>query len=215
MYDVIVVGGGAAGLPCASFAAERGARVLVLELAGQVGGTLHYSTGQMSAAGTALQRRLGINDTPAAHLDDIARINGGTGDAALIRLAVENAAATFDWLMVNGFTPLPDHPIKGHGHEPYSERRYYWGEEGGLSVLAALLAPFERARSRRGVSLLTETEAVGLAIEAGKVAGVRARGPGGEAIHRGRNVLLTAGGYSRDPAYYRALTGRPQYAAMA
>ncbi|NQV80147.1 MAG: FAD-dependent oxidoreductase, partial [Alphaproteobacteria bacterium] len=53
-WDVIVVGGGTAGMPAATFAAERGARVLVIEAAADVGGTLHLSTGQLSAAGTRL-----------------------------------------------------------------------------------------------------------------------------------------------------------------
>ncbi|MBM3505142.1 MAG: FAD-dependent oxidoreductase [Alphaproteobacteria bacterium] len=216
VFDVIVVGGGAAGLPCATFAAQRGAKVLVLEHAVQVGGTLHFSTGQMSAAGTRLQKTLGITDTPAAHLADIERINGGTGDKVLIALAVENAAETFDWLMDHGFTALPEHPVLGHGHEPYSERRYYWGEEGGLSVLQALLPPFEREVRAGRITLATETEALALIAADNVVTGVRARGPDGrEQRFSGKNVVLTTGGYSRDPAFYREVTGRTQYVAMA
>jgi len=41
LYDVIIVGAGTAGLPAAIRAAERGARVLVLEAAADIGGTLH------------------------------------------------------------------------------------------------------------------------------------------------------------------------------
>ena len=51
-WDVIVVGAGTAGMPLAIFAAKRGARVLVLEQAATVGGTLPVSAGQVSAAGT-------------------------------------------------------------------------------------------------------------------------------------------------------------------
>ena len=54
-WDLIVVGGGNAGLPAAIFAAERGARVLIVDAAGAIGGTLFLSSGQMSAAGTKLQ----------------------------------------------------------------------------------------------------------------------------------------------------------------
>ena len=53
-WDLIVVGGGNAGLPVAIFAAQRGARVLIVEAAGALGGTLFLSSGQMSAAGTKL-----------------------------------------------------------------------------------------------------------------------------------------------------------------
>ncbi|MCH8113085.1 MAG: FAD-binding protein [Proteobacteria bacterium] len=51
-------------MPAAIFAAQRGARVLVLEAASEVGGTLHLSAGQMSAAGSRLQAEKGIEDTP-------------------------------------------------------------------------------------------------------------------------------------------------------
>ncbi|MBM3516018.1 MAG: FAD-dependent oxidoreductase, partial [Alphaproteobacteria bacterium] len=50
-WDVIVVGAGTAGMPTAIFAAERGARVLMVEHDNRVGGALHYSGGQMAATG--------------------------------------------------------------------------------------------------------------------------------------------------------------------
>ena len=59
-WDVIIVGAGSAGLPAAIFAAERGARVLQIEADERVGGTLHLSSGQISAAGTSIQKKLGI-----------------------------------------------------------------------------------------------------------------------------------------------------------
>ena len=46
-YDVIVVGGGTAGIPCALFAAKNGARVLLIEKSPALGGTLFWSTGQI------------------------------------------------------------------------------------------------------------------------------------------------------------------------
>ena len=97
-FDVIVVGAGTAGIPLTIFAAERGARVLVVEQAAEIGGTLHYSSGQMSGAGTKLQALRGIKDDPAAHYDDIMRINRGRADPALTRLATSIAADTIDWL---------------------------------------------------------------------------------------------------------------------
>ncbi|MCH8183614.1 MAG: FAD-dependent oxidoreductase, partial [Proteobacteria bacterium] len=66
-WDVIIVGAGTAGMPAAIFAAHRGASVLVLEAAPEVGGTLHLSAGQMSAAGSRLQAEKGIEDTPDEH----------------------------------------------------------------------------------------------------------------------------------------------------
>ena len=59
-WDFIVAGAGTAGLTTAIFAAQRGARVLLLEAAERIGGTLHWSSAQMSAAGTRRQAQRGI-----------------------------------------------------------------------------------------------------------------------------------------------------------
>jgi len=115
-WDVIVVGGGTAGMPAATFAAERGARVLVVDAAADVGGTLHLSTGQLSAAGTRLQAAKGVTDSTDAHYDDVMRISKNTADKTLVRLAVDNAAETFDWLQDNGFRS-----VRGPCHHPTVE----------------------------------------------------------------------------------------------
>ena len=86
IWDVIVVGGGNAGLPAAIFAAERGARVLIIEAAASLGGTLFLSSGQMSAAGTKLQKQKGIEDSPQLHYDDIMRISKKKANPGLVNL---------------------------------------------------------------------------------------------------------------------------------
>ena len=133
-WDVIVVGAGTAGMMASIFAARRGAKVLALEVAPEAGGTLHISTGQMSAAGTKLQKKLGIADTPDDHYADVMRISKNTADPKLVRFAVDNAAETFDWLMDCGFEMVPEHPVEGRAHEPYSKQRYYWGVDYGRLV---------------------------------------------------------------------------------
>ena len=128
------------GLPTAIFAAQRGARVLIVEAAGALGGTLFLSSGQMSAAGTRLQKTRGIDDTAQLHYDDIMRISKGHANPELVRLATSAAAPAFDWLIDNGFKVRDGHPITGTTHEPYSRARYAWGYEGGRSILAVLTA---------------------------------------------------------------------------
>jgi len=212
VWDVIVVGGGTAGLPVATFAAARGARVLVIDAAPDVGGTLHLSTGQLSAAGTKLQAKKGVADTTQAHYDDIMRISKNTADPALVRLAVDNAADTFDWLQDNGFMPLEEHPVLGRAHEPYSERRYYWGVDGGLTILATLRQPFQAQVDAGRVSVKLSTEVTELVTDAqGAVVGVKADGPGGAETIHGQNIVLACGGYSSNGAMFQELNGVPQY----
>ena len=83
-WDVIVIGGGTAGLPAAIFAAQRGLKVLIIEKAPIIGGTLFLSTGQIAGAGTIFQQRKGIKDSPDQHYDDIMRINNNTSDPAFL-----------------------------------------------------------------------------------------------------------------------------------
>ena len=98
-FDLAVVGAGTAGLPAAMAAAARGLKVVVLEKSGRIGGTLHYSSGQMSAAGTQLQRARGIEDSPDLHYADVMRISRGLANGPLVRRAVDLAPRTIDWLM--------------------------------------------------------------------------------------------------------------------
>jgi fumarate reductase flavoprotein subunit len=211
-YDLIVIGAGTAGIPAAIFAAARGARVLMLDAANDIGGTLHLSTGQMSAAGTKLQATLGIVDSASAHFDDVMRISKGTADPELVRLAVDNAATTFDWLMDHGFKPLPDHPVLGLGHEPYSQKRYYWGAEGGRTILAVLrreLQPWVD-QGRVDVSLSTPVTAL-LTNDAGDIDAVRVKSGLAETVFRGRHVLLACGGYVSNPQLFEQLSGVRDY----
>ncbi len=93
-FDLIVIGGGRAGMPAAIYASRRGARVSIVEAAGQLGGTLLMRTGQMAAAGTQLQTSKGIVDSPQLHYDDVTRISKATANPALLRLARDNEADT-------------------------------------------------------------------------------------------------------------------------
>lgn len=212
-WDLIVVGGGAAGVPAACFAAERGARVLLLDHAETLGGTLWVANGQLSAAGTRLQRDKGIEDSPQAHYDDIMRLGRGTANEALVRLAVWNAADTFDWLMENGYDVDPACPVEGVGHEPYSRARYYWGREGGASLRAVLLPLAERAVAEGRLTLRMAHEVTALTTDDdGAVTGVTARAPDGrQTTFHAPHVALTCGGYTGDPDVYRQITGVPLY----
>lgn len=214
-WDLAVIGAGSAGLPTAIFAARRGASVLLLDHADQLGGSLWVATGQMSAAGTALQREHGITDSPDLHFEDVMRISRGTANPGLVRLAVDNAADTFDWLMGEGFQPLPDHPVKGWGHEPYREKRYYWGPEGGISV-KNVLVPIVEELARRGritIGLGQDVERL-LTDDSGAVCGAEAVGPDGvRRQYKAGTVVLACGGYAGNPDLFAQLNGYPQYNA--
>ena len=216
-WDLIVVGAGTAGIPAAIFAARRGARVLLIEASAQLGGTLHLSTGQMSAAGTKIQKQKGIVDTPAEHLDDVWRISKGTVNRDLVKLAVENAAEAYDWLMDSGFDMIPTHPVKGQAHEPYSQNRYYWGHDGGVSILKVLEYEIQPEIKSGRVTWLSRQQAKKLLVgEGDAVTGVVSEGEDGKSTaHLGKFVLLATGGFNSNIKMFEELTGAKHYARMS
>ena len=206
-WDVIVVGAGSAGLPLAIRAAERGARVLQLEADYRVGGTLFWSSGQIAGAGTRLQKQHGIVDSPDEHYRDAQRIAHGRIDPTVLRLLVDNAGATIDWLMDLGFEPAPGTPVAGEAHEAYSTRRYLWGANKAVSILEALKPSHERLVRKGKIDLRLQHRLLSLVTDArGAVRGVRASTPNGEFEFSGRNVVLASGGYAANPELWRTLT---------
>lgn len=215
-WDLIVVGAGTAGLPAAIFAARRGLRVLLLEKLDRVGGTLRFAMGQMSAAGTSLQRERGIHDTPDLHYADVMRISRGTANAELVRLAVDIAAETIEWLRANGFDFHPDCPAIVGGHEGYGVPRSYWGTDKAMSILV-VLERLLRPEVERGAIVLRLGETLErlLMDDDTHVAGVVARGPDGVFREfRARQVALTAGGYGGNPALFLRHEGLPLYGPL-
>jgi len=209
-WDLIVVGGGTAGMPTAYFASKR-MRVLVIEKAGILGGTLDRSTGQVAAANTVWQAEKGIEDSPDAHYDDIMRINHGTSDPALTRRFVEHAGEALNWLARHGYEVLPEHPVTGSGHEHFRTPRYQWGAKGGWSIYEAMLPLVEeQVRSGRLTTLMnTSVEELTL-DERGAVTGVIARPLEREPRRiRARNVVLATGGCAGNPEMFEALHGVP------
>jgi len=141
------------------------------------------------------------------------RISRGTADRELVRLAVDAAPATFDWLMSRGFRMRPEHPVLGRAHEPYSVPRYYWGEQYGFSILEVLLAELAPFQASGQVSMQLQTRAVALRqARTGQITGLRCvDAQGGEHVLTGRDYLLASGGYGANSDLFERLTGVRDY----
>lgn len=206
-WDVIVVGAGSAGLPLAIRAAERGAKVLQIEADYRIGGTLHWSSGQIAAAGTRAQKQQGISDSPDEHYRDAQRIANGQIDPIVLRLMVDNAAATVDWLMDLGFKPAPGTPVAGEAHEAYSTRRYLWGSNKAISILDTLKLVHDQLVKKAAIDLRLQHRLTSLITDKrGAVTGIRASTPNGVFDFSGKNIVLASGGYSANPALWATLT---------
>lgn len=209
-YDVVIIGAGTGGIPCAVEAARHGARVLLVEKDARIGGTLHTSGGHMSAAGTRRQRERGIADTVEEHLADIERISGGTARADLVEIAARHAPETIDWLEEQGFDFAPESPRLVYGHEPYGVPRTYYGKDGGLSILAVLKRLLDEQIAAGRVELWLGSTAIGLT-----------GGPGVTVLRNGVDevevsapaVVLATGGFAADPELFEEIEGVPLVSA--
>ena len=216
-WDLVIVGGGTTGLMAATFAGGRGLRVLVIEAAPQLGGSLLVAHGQVSAAGTKLQAQKGIVDSAEAHYAEALKISKGTIDHDLARLAIFNAGETFDWLIDNGYEVLPQCPALSSAHEPYSVPRYYWSADLGRGLARVLLKTVDEQVARGQVSILLNTRVSALLQRAdGAVTGVTVEESAGRRYDiSARSVLLSSGGYAANPAMFERLVGVPLYVRAA
>jgi len=212
-FDVIIVGAGTAGMPLAIFAAQRGGKVLLIEKASQIGGTLFLSGGMMSAAGTNLQKRKNIQDTPQEFYDDTMRLAHNKADPPVLRTYVDNAADTINWLEDIGVKYRPEHPVTGTAHADFSKPRYQQGLQAGVSLLKAMLPELLKAEASGNLRVVMRTSVEELVQGADKaVTGVIAVGEDGvRTQYKARSVVLTSGGCLMNPVLFEKYNHKPLY----
>jgi succinate dehydrogenase/fumarate reductase flavoprotein subunit len=189
--DVLVIGGGGAGLAAAIEAAATRARVILLEKNPRLGGTTALSVGSITATRTPHQLRAGIQDSPAEHGEDLAAINARRGlpdNPELCRVLTENVADTFRWLLdlgVEFIGPLPEPP---HRHS-----RMHCVLPTARSYIARLA---QRAKSL-GVEIRCHFTARELLTEATRVVGVAGHDAEGRPVRvRAGATVLATGDFS-------------------
>ena len=115
-YDVVIIGSGFAGLAAAYSALENGVKsVLVLEKMNVFGGNSCINGGQISLAGSGLQKSKGIKDSPKLMEEDMLRVSQRLNHPALVKAVVKESPACYD-MMVKCGVKFADQVIRLSGH---------------------------------------------------------------------------------------------------
>ncbi|WP_350291560.1 FAD-dependent oxidoreductase [uncultured Croceitalea sp.] len=202
-YDILIVGAGTAGMSCAITAAQRGLKVGVIEKSDHVGGAMHWSGGHMSAGGTRLQKEKGIEDSVEKHLEDIYRINNKSGDLDLIEMAVKEAPKTIEWLDELGMEWAPECPRIIYGHVAYEMARTIYGPEKAMSIYKVLLPQWEEQVAMGRIECHFKNSFVGLSKSDNRFDTVICDTETGKCEYKGKNIVITSGGYGSNPAYFQ------------
>ena len=97
-YDVVVIGAGAAGMSAALFSAIRGAKTLLVEKTGFVGGTSALSAGSIWIPNTRHASAVGATDSAANVEKYLQQIVGNHADVALRAAFLKAGPAAVDVL---------------------------------------------------------------------------------------------------------------------
>jgi fumarate reductase flavoprotein subunit len=113
-YELVILGGGLAGMCAAVEAGEAGASVLLLEKQDELGGSTVLSSGYMAFAGTDMQESAGIKDTTQSLSDDLIEVGGGVNDSDLIKTYGQYQLETYQWLKNHGVEFRTLQAVSGH-----------------------------------------------------------------------------------------------------
>ncbi|HEL9643988.1 TPA: FAD-dependent oxidoreductase [Streptococcus suis] len=196
--DVVVVGGGAAGIAASLRADELGLSVTLVEKLSFIGGAISVSGGNQVVTGSRLQYEAGVTDDTAQLMAEDFLKNGNNKNVMeLLELLAENVGQATDW--VHDYVGV-QYDMEGGLHvlAEYRKNRELAYAHGGHGFAASVRAKM----SASNVNLLLQTKAEKLLTDGqGNVTGLVAIEENGT-THRitSKAVILTTGGYGNNKA---------------
>ncbi|PON14976.1 tricarballylate dehydrogenase [Candidatus Entotheonella serta] len=211
-YDVIILGGGNAGLCAAIAALEKGAKVLVLEKAPEYfrGGNTYFTGGIIRCAYDGIEdiKKLIPDMTPEEEAsvevgsysedefyDDLMRVTEGLADPDLAQMLVSQSHPTLQWLREHGVRF-----VLAFGRQAFKrgDKFHFWG---GLLVEAVgagkgLSDQQFEVCERMGMEIRYDTKGVRLIQDqTGRVTGITVKGPDGFEDVEAKSIVLACGGF--------------------
>lgn len=188
--DVIIVGGGGAGLVAALSAEEQGLDVILIEKNAMLGGHTALSGGYTTIAGSKLQKSLGVDDdSPEIAYKDIMLNGGNKSVPELLTLYTENMGRATDWT-IEYANAKPQDKVLSYSENTKDRVLIYEGHgEGFINALTNKL-------NETSVDVYLNTKATNLITESNDVIGVEAEDNiGNKYIIKAKSTVLATGGY--------------------
>lgn len=194
-YDIVIIGAGGAGLTAATEASSKGAKVLVLEKMGIIGGNTNYSTGGINASYTKEQQRLGIKDSKEVFFNDTMKGGQYLNDPELVTTLVENSADMVEWLQ----SPMIGADLSDVGAFGGATNKRIHRPKGGQAIGAHLVPLLQKAALNQGAEIRLNNKAIDILSDNGKVCGVKVAYEGGEYTVHTKAVIVATGGFGANP----------------
>jgi len=192
--QVIVVGGGLAGMSAANQAVECGGKTVLLDKSSFCGGNSTKATSGINGAGTKTQKIKGIPDTAEIFIADT--LKGGAKRPELAKVLCANSAEDVDWLIDKFDLDLSLIARLG-GH---SQPRTHRGAERfpGMTITYALIQMLEKVAEKTDrARIITKAEVYKLLMTGKNVVGCEYR-KGGKEFKEFGPMVFASGGFGAD-----------------
>ncbi|MBF8983166.1 flavocytochrome c [Lutibacter sp. B2] len=188
--DIVVVGGGGAGLTAAIEGKEKGADVILVEKLPILGGNTKFATGGLNAAQTKFQKEKGIEDSTEKFIEDTLKGGKNINNKELVKVLAEKSSEMVEWLSDRGMD-LSDVGRLGGASIDRAHR-----PKGGLAVGGKLFDSLEKAARNDGVDIRVATEAVKVLYDGTKVNGIKVKTMDGNSYNiYAKAVIIATGGF--------------------
>lgn len=188
--DLLVIGGGGAGMISAINAADQGLKVILLEKMNFLGGASGICAGGMLIEGSKLQKELGVtDDTPEKFIADMLANGQNLNNKPTLKTYAENVGPTVDWLVGKGVKLRTENGVEKRAEFKTPRLLLLKGGcPGYAQTLRDLLA-------KSGAEVLLGTRAEELLMKDGKVVGATAKKGNTTYTINAKAVILATGGY--------------------
>ncbi len=188
--DIVIIGGGGAGLTAAISAAEKGAKIILIEKMPMLGGNTNYATGGLNAANTSIQKLKGVEDSEELFVQDTMKGGKNKNNIKLVEKMAYKSKDIIEWLAIRG-ADLSDlgrlaGQNKDRTHRPL----------GGSAVGPNIVMALSETANKLNLDIRLNQKAINLLEKNGEIIGVEILLNSGKKYNiYSKSVIITTGGF--------------------